>query len=204
MRKGWEDRCTAEDAQGASPLALARFCRQSDRTVAPGPPPRPPHPRQALACLTAETQGWLALPHLQRRYWHFGRAPLGEAVGLEMESRTDGQGARDSLSPTKELWVFTALGTVCKLRPPYSLHSLRSQSHPPQPPAPERFSFHVAAENRALYKCSSDLSKKKSEMLEQGLGRWGANAYPGAVPRALGRALCLFCCLHPGTSHYIQ
>lgn len=48
---------------------------------------------------------------------------LGEAVGLEMEHSTDGQGARDSLSPTKGPWVFTALGTVCKLRPPCFLHS---------------------------------------------------------------------------------
>lgn len=119
-----------------------------------------------------------------------------------MECGTDGQGARDSLSPMKGPWVFTALGTVCELRPPYSLHSLQSQPHPPQPPAPERFSFHVAAENRALYKCSSDLSKNQ-ECWSKGWAHGGANAYPGAVPRALGRD-GLFCCLHPGTSHYIQ
>lgn len=76
------------------------------------------------------------------------RALLRDSAGLEMAGGTDGQagaeGARNSLSPTKGPWVFTALGMSCELMPPYFLPSKQPQFQQLQYPAPGSFSYHVA------------------------------------------------------------
>lgn len=61
-----------------------------------------------------------------------------------MGGQAEEEGARNSLSPKKGPWVFTALGMICELLPSYFLPSKHPQFQQPQHPAPESFSYHVA------------------------------------------------------------
>lgn len=86
-------------------------------------------------------------PFVEEALASLGGPSSGMAVGLEMAGGTDGwgEGARNSLSPAKGPWVFTALGMICELIPPYFLTSKHLQLQQPQHSAPESFSFHVTA-----------------------------------------------------------
>lgn len=56
-----------------------------------------------------------------------------------------GEGGEEFPQPHQRALVFTALGTICELMPPYFLPLEHPQLQQPQHPAPESFSFHVIA-----------------------------------------------------------
>lgn len=127
--EAWEDKCLAGQGQRRLPLdSWLDFppARLQHLLSLPLPartqPVRPPFVTEALA--------------------------ISDGAGLEMAGGTDGQagaeGARNSLSPTKGPWVFTALGMICELMPPCFLPSKHPQFQQPRYPAPGSFPYHVA------------------------------------------------------------